>query len=71
MTAADFWNKAAGKYSKNPISNMEAYQASLDRTKHWLTQDMRVLELGCGTGSTAIDLKDHAGHILGTDFPQK
>lgn len=69
--SATFWNKAAEKYAKSPISNMEAYTASLSRTKYWLNPDMRVLELGCGTGSTAIDLKDHAGHILGTDFSRE
>ena len=68
MTAAAFWDKIAEKYSKDPIRNVDAYQASLARTKHWLTPDMRVLELGCGTGSTALLLKDDAAEILGTDF---
>lgn len=67
MTPTAFWDGIAEKYAKQPIGNMEAYEATLERVRHWLRPDMAVMEIGCGTGTTALKLAGNAAHILGTD----
>ena len=65
--AASFWDKAAPKYVKSPIRDMEAYEYTLGRTRSYLTAQDRVLEVGCGSGSTALLLAPNAAKITGTD----
>lgn len=66
--AAKFWDGAAEKYSRDPIADMAAYEASLTRTKSYLIATDRVLELGCGTGSTALLLAPGVARITGSDL---
>ena len=49
--AAQFWDKVADKYSKQPIADEAAYQQKLAVTRNYFRPDMEVLEIGCGTGS--------------------
>lgn len=63
-----FWDKAAAKYARKPVRNQAAYGETLDRTRHYLTPDQNVLEIGCGTGSTALLLAPSVGHITATDL---
>lgn len=63
-----FWDKAAKKYAASSIDNMEGYLQTLERTRHYLTRDDRVLELGCGTGSTALLLAENVKHITASDI---
>ncbi|WP_299652154.1 class I SAM-dependent methyltransferase [uncultured Tateyamaria sp.] len=63
-----FWDKVAVKYAAQPVSNPDAYEQTLERVVSYLKPADRVLELGCGTGSTALKLAPHAGSILATDF---
>ena len=65
---AKFWDKIAAKYAKSPIKNMEAYNQTMDRTKSHLAKDDSVLEVGCGTGSTALLLADSVQHITASDI---
>ena len=51
---AKFWDNTAEKYSKQPIFNQKAYEIKLDLTREYFTPESKVLEFGCGTGSTAI-----------------
>jgi len=67
MTDAAFWDKIAPKYAKDPIGDMAAYTATLNRMKAILQPHHRVLEIGCGTGSTAIELAPGVDHYIGTD----
>ena len=62
-----FWDKVAVKYAKRPIRNMAAYEETLDRVRALLRPTDTVLELGCGTGTTAIRLAPAAGNLTGTD----
>lgn len=63
-----FWDKTAPKYARQPISNMGAYEETLARTVSYLRPDARLLELGCGTGGTALRLAPHVHSIVATDF---
>jgi len=63
-----FWNKLADKYSRRPISDEATYQKKLDITRKYFKPDMDVLEIGCGTGTTAIAHAPFVGHIRATDL---
>jgi len=52
--AAKFWDRKAERYSARPISDEDAYEEKLRITSEYLGPEMRVLEFGCGTGSTAL-----------------
>lgn len=65
---AAFWSKISRKYAADPIRNMDGYLQTLDRTKSYLKPEDHVLEIGCGTGSTALLLAPHVAHITGTDL---
>lgn len=67
MTSATFWDRAAPKYAKDPISDMDAYTKTLGRMRHLLQPHHSVLELGCGTGSTALELAPGVARYVGTD----
>lgn len=70
MTDAAFWDKIAPKYAKTPISNLDAYEETLARVRTYLKPDADVLELGCGTGSTALKLCQDTGTYEATDISQ-
>ena len=67
---ARFWNRIAPKYAKSKIRDEEAYRYTLERTRSYLGGGDSVLELGCGTGSTAIELARSAGRITATDLSE-
>jgi len=71
MTDAAFWDKVAPKYAKDPISDMPAYEQTRDRMRDILQPHHRVLEIGCGTGSTAFELADRVDRYHGTDVSPK
>lgn len=68
VAAAKFWDKHAEKYAQRPIKNVDAYEQTLERTRAYLSKTDRVLEIGCGTGGTAVKLAGDAGHITGSDI---
>ncbi len=67
---ANFWNRIAEKYSKSPISNLTVYEKKINITRGYLNPSMKVLEIGCGTGGTAIIHAPYVKHIRATDFSQ-
>jgi len=67
MSDAAFWDRAAPKYAKDPISDQAGYEQTLGRMRHLLQPDHAVLELGCGTGSTALELAPGVKSYIGTD----
>ena len=68
MDAARFWDRAAPRYARQPIADLDAYEHTLIRTAEHLDERMRVLELGCGTGTTALRLAGQVAHLTGTDI---
>src|SRR5690606_3061107 len=67
-TSSEFWNRSAAGYAKKPIADEEAYTQTLDRVRAHLSVSDKVLEVGCGTGTTALRLSPFAEHILATDL---
>ncbi|MBW8637028.1 class I SAM-dependent methyltransferase [Hoeflea sp. WL0058] len=65
---ARFWDRIARKYSTDPIKDEEGYQKTLTRVSDFLRSDDSVLELGCGTGTTALHLATMASSYLATDI---
>lgn len=46
---------------------MAGYERTIERTRALLRPSDTVLEIGCGTGTTALKLAPSVGNILGTD----
>jgi 2-polyprenyl-3-methyl-5-hydroxy-6-metoxy-1,4-benzoquinol methylase len=67
MKNASFWDKAADKYATDPISDMAGYEATRDHMRALLQPHHRVLELGCGTGTTALELAGEVASYTATD----
>ena len=65
---ASFWDKTAPKYARRPVADPAAYEAKLTRVRALLRSTDRVLEIGCGTGSTALKLAPHAAKVTATDI---
>lgn len=63
-----FWNRIAGRYAARPLKNVAAYEAMLADVAARLKDTDRVLEIGCGTGGTAIRLAPGVTHWTATDF---
>lgn len=63
-----FWDKIADRYLKQPIADVAAYEKKLQVTQEYFQPDMEVLEIGCGTGSTAIVHAPYVKHIRAIDF---
>ena len=63
-----FWDRIAERYAKANLRDEAAYQRKLEITQRYLTKDSEVLEVGCGTGTTALRHAPVAGHILATDI---
>jgi ubiquinone/menaquinone biosynthesis C-methylase UbiE len=66
-----FWDRIAERYSNRPIADGAAYQKKLQVTREYFRPDMEVLELGCGTGSTAIIHAPYVKHIQAIDISSK
>ena len=66
-----FWDRIADRYAAKPVPDQAVYERKLEITRTLLRPEAEVLELGCGTGSTAITLAPCASHILATDVSSR
>ena len=67
IDSAIFWDREAEKYAASAIGNPAAYQYTLGRTRSYLRPTDHVLEIACGTGSTAVLLAPDVTSYLATD----
>lgn len=68
--AEKFWNKIAKKYSEKPISDEGLYQQKLNVMRDYFTDETKMLEFACGTGSTAILNAPYVKSIDAIDFSE-
>lgn len=66
-----FWDRIANNYAKQPIKDEAAYQKKLMHTQQYFSNESRVLEFGCGTGTTAVHHAPLVRHIYATDISAK
>lgn len=64
---ARFWDRIARKYAADPIADMAGYETTLRRVQGLLSTDQDVLEIGCGTGTTALRLAPFTRRLRATD----
>lgn len=62
-----FWDRTAQRYAASSIADLAGYERTLARVGALLSPDHLVLELGCGTGATALRLAPHCGRMHATD----
>lgn len=65
---ARFWDRAARKYAKSPIEDMAGYERTLDHARRLLKSTDVAIELGCGTGTTALKLAPSVARLVATDI---
>ena len=68
VAGAEFWNRTARKYAADPIADLSGYERTIERVRGLLGPKDSVLELGCGTGSTALLLAGGTASYLASDF---
>ncbi len=64
----NFWDKIARKYSKSDVKDKEGYSKTLGETRKFLKKEAVVLEIGCGTGTTALKLAGSVNDMTATDI---
>ena len=65
---AGFWNRISKRYAQKPVPDQKIYETKLAKTNGYLKPADRVLEIGCGTGATAIHHAPRVAHVLATDI---
>ncbi|MDX2202459.1 MAG: class I SAM-dependent methyltransferase [Hyphomicrobiaceae bacterium] len=67
-TDARFWDRIARKYAQDAIKDMAGYERTVARVRQCLERTDTVLEVGCGTGMTALTLAPAVARYIGTDI---
>ena len=65
---AKWWDGIADEYAAKPIDNVPAYERKLEITRARLAPEQTVLDIGCGTGSLALELAPHVEHVHAMDI---
>ena len=63
-----FWSLFAKRYAAGPVADEAAYAHKLALTTRYLDPSMRLLEVGCGTGTTALYHAPRVAHVTGVDY---
>lgn len=65
---ARFWDAMAERYAKKPLPDPAATARKLDIIKGLLRPTDRLLDVGCGTGTIALELAPHVAEAHGVDL---
>ncbi len=63
-----FWDRIAERYARQPVADEAAYEKKLEVTRGYLDSEASILEIGCGTGSTALAHAPYVSHVRATDI---
>lgn len=66
-----FWDLIARRYARMPVRDEASYREKLSITRSYLKPDWDVLEIGCGTGSTALRHAPHVRRLRAIDSSPK
>lgn len=69
--AERLWDWAADRYAAKPVADEAAYARKLAITREYLHPEANLLELGCGTGSTALAHAHYVKHIKAVDVSSR
>ena len=67
-TTAKFWDDISTKYAKRSVPSEEIYQEKLKRTQKLFHPDAKVMEFGCGTGTTSLIHAPYVSQITAYDY---
>jgi ubiquinone/menaquinone biosynthesis C-methylase UbiE len=65
---ARFWDRVARTYATDPIKDLPGYERTVERTLQLLSPSDTVLEIGCGTGTTALRIAPAVARLVATDI---
>lgn len=68
MSGKRFWDRIAKLYAPLMEKDASFYDEICDNIRPYLTKDMDVLELACGSGQLSFRLYRHTKSWIGTDF---
>ncbi|NQD93505.1 class I SAM-dependent methyltransferase [Pseudomonas sp. CrR25] len=68
---ARFWNNIARQYANDPVADPAGYERTLQRVQALLGAEHQVLEIGCGTGTTALRLAPGTRRLVATDVSEQ
>lgn len=68
---ARFWDRIAQRYARKPVPDQQVYETKLATTDSYLEPHHRVLDIGCGTGTTALHHAPRVAHIRAMDISPK
>jgi ubiquinone/menaquinone biosynthesis C-methylase UbiE len=67
-TDARFWDRIARKYAADPIADIAGYERTLEHVRRHLRPSDAAVELGCGTGTTALKLAPSLARLVASDI---
>jgi ubiquinone/menaquinone biosynthesis C-methylase UbiE len=65
---ASFWDKQAKGYAAKPVKDVQSYEEMLAEVAKHLEPTDKVLEIGCGTGSTAVRMAEFVSNWTASDI---
>lgn len=68
ISADKFWDRNANKYVKSKIGDPAAYEHTLARSQSYMKDTDHVLELGCGSGMTALKFAPFVAEFTAADL---
>ena len=66
-----FWDRLAANFDGPSADSVPAENKTLELTRKYLTPNAIVLDYGCATGSTALQLAEHVRQVHGIDISSK